>query len=206
MAKNRNVISDINLLPLEYREKEKFSLPRMFVTVLIILLFTASAYLYFYLQSEIQIKENEVKNLETQLKAIEKVIQEVKDLEKDREELSQRVDIIESLITKQARLTRVLGDFSETALPEVWLNNLNISANQTFNFSANTFNNYLIALYMNTLKDHGRFDAIELININKQTTKIPEQDRDIDTVNFQLSGVFIPSYRVLSNESNIPVK
>lgn len=206
MAKNRNVISDINLLPLEYREKEKFSLPRMFVTVLIILLFTASAYLYFYLQSEIQIKENEVKNLETQLKAVEKVIQEVKDLEKDREELSQRVVIIESLITKQARLTRVLGDFSETALPEVWLNNLNISANQTFNFSANTFNNYLIALYMNTLKDHGRFDAIELININKQTTKIPEQDRDIDTVNFQLSGVFIPSYRALSNESNISVK
>lgn len=130
MAKNRNVISDINLLPLEYREKEKFSVPRMFVTVLIILLFTASAYLYFYLQNEIQIKENEVKNLETQLKAIEKVIQEVKDLEKDREELSQRVDIIESLITKQARLTRVLGDFSETALPEVWLNNLNISADR----------------------------------------------------------------------------
>ncbi|MDX9799501.1 MAG: hypothetical protein RBT05_11670 [Bacteroidales bacterium] len=197
MAKNKSIIRDINLLPVEYREKEKYNLFRLFTTIFIILLFAASGYLYYYMENEIYTRENEVSNLKTQLASIEKVIQEVKDLEKEREELAQRVSIIENLIKNQSHLTRVLGDFSGTALPEVWLNNLSIDANQTFNFSANTFNNYLIAQYMNTLKDHERFDAIELQYIRKQSIRIPEQDRsiDIDTVNFQLSGIFIP-YRI----------
>ncbi len=195
MAKNKNTIRNINLLPPEYREKEKFNLFRMLIIICIILLFAASGYFYLQLENKIYIKEMEVKNLETQLAAIEKVIQEVKNLERDKEELAKRVEIIENLIKNQSRLTRVLGDFSETILPEVWLNNLSINANQTFSFSANTFNNYLVAKYMNTLKEHERFDAIELQYIRKQSTRIPEYDRSIDTVNFQLSGVFIP-YRL----------
>jgi len=195
MAKNKNIIRDINLLPEEYREKEKFNLLRTLFVIFIVLLFAGSGYLYFTLENEIYTKENEVKNLEVQLAAIEKVIQEVRDLEKDKAELAERVEVIESLIKNQSRLTRVLGDFSETTLSEVWLNNLSINANQTFSFSANTFNNYLIAQYMNTLKDHERFDAIELQYIRKQNTRIAEYDRSVDTVNFQLSGVFIP-YRM----------
>ena len=195
MAKNKNITRDINLLPAEYREKEKYNLRRLLTTIFIILLFAASGYLYYYMENEIYTRENEVRNLKTQLASIEKVIQEVKDLEQEREELAQRVNIIENLIKNQSRLTRVLGDFNGATLPEVWLNNLSIDANQTFNFSANTFNNYLIAQYMNTLKDHERFDAIELQYIRKQSTRIPEQDRNIDTVNFQLSGIFIP-YRI----------
>lgn len=200
MPKDKSANRDINLLPVEYREKEKYNLLRLFTTIFIILLFAASGYLYYYMENEIYTRENEVRNLKTQLASIEKVIKEVKDLEKEREELAQRVNIIESLIKNQSRLTRVLGDLSGTILPEVWLNNLSIDANQTFNFSANTFNNYLIAQYMNTLKDHERFDAIELQYIRKQSTKIPEQERSIDTVNFQLSGIFVP-YRI-DYESN----
>jgi Tfp pilus assembly protein PilN len=195
MAKNKNVIRDINLLPEEFKEKEKFNLGRVLLVVLILLLFAGSGYMYYSLENEIFTKENKVKNLEVQLAAIEKVIQEVKNLEKDKAELAQRVEVIENLIRNQSRLTRVLGDFSETTLPEVWLSNLSINANQTFSFSANTFNNYLVAQYMNTLKDHERFDAIELQYIRKQNTKIPEYDQTVDTVNFQLSGVFTP-YRM----------
>ena len=192
MAKTKIVSRDINLLPLEYREKEKFNIIRILTTAFIIALFAASGYLYFHLENEIFTRENEINSLESQLAIIEKGIEEVKNLERDREELASRVAMIENLIKNQSSLTRVLGDFSATVLPEVWLNNLSVSANQTFNFTANTFNNYLIAHYMNTLKDHNRFDAIELQFINKQSTQIPEQDREIDTVNFQLSGIFIP--------------
>ncbi|MDD4897034.1 MAG: hypothetical protein PHS21_09835, partial [Atribacterota bacterium] len=91
MAKNKNIIRDINLLPSEYREKEKFNLFRILIATFIILLFAASGFLYFYLENEILTRENEVRNLETQLKAIEKVIQEVKNLEKDKAELAERV-------------------------------------------------------------------------------------------------------------------
>jgi type IV pilus assembly protein PilN len=199
MAKNKNIIRDINLLPEEYREKEKFNLFRIVLLVFIILLFAGSAYFYFTLEDEIFTKENKVRNLERQLAAIERVIQEVRDLEKDKAELAERVEVIESLIKNQSRMTRVLGDFSETTLTEVWLNNLSINANQTFSFDGNTFNNYLVAEYMNTLKDHESFDAIELKNIRKQSTKISEQDTSIDTVNFQLSGIYIP-YRLLEGQ------
>jgi Tfp pilus assembly protein PilN len=195
MAKNKNVIRDINLLPEEYREKEKFNFLRVLLIMFILLLFAGSGFMYLTLENEIYTKDIKVKNLQVQLAAIEKVIEEVRNLERDKAELAERVEVIESLIRNQSYLTRVLGDFSETALPEVWLANLSINANQTFNFSANTFNNYLIAQYMNTLKDHERFDAIELQYIRKQSTRIPEFDRSVDTVNFQLSGVFIP-YRL----------
>jgi len=192
MAKNKNIIRDINLLPEEYREKEKFNIIRVLLVVFILFLFAGSAYLYFNLENQIYTKENEIKNLETQLASIQKVIKEVRNLERDKAVLAERVEVIENLIKNQSRLTRVLGDFSETTLSEVWLNNLSINANQTFSFSGNTFNNYLIAEYMNTLKDHERFDAIELQYIRKQSTRIPEQDTSIDTVNFQLSGIYIP--------------
>ncbi|MDD3656871.1 MAG: PilN domain-containing protein [Atribacterota bacterium] len=206
MAKNKNIIRDINLLPSEYREKEKFNLFRILIATFIILLFAASGFLYFYLENEILTRENEVRNLETQLKAIEKVIQEVKNLEKDKAELAERVAVIESLITNQSRMTRVLGDFSESTFSEVWLNNLSINANQSFNLVANTFNNYLVAQYMNSLKDHQGFDAIELQYIRKQTTRIPEMEKNIDTVSFQLSGIFIPYYRLLNKESSVSAK
>ncbi len=199
MAKNKYISRDINLLPVEYREKEKYNVFRILITVFIITLFAASGFFYYYLESEIVARENEVINLKNQLAIIEKGIQEVKNLERDREELARRVDVIENLIKNQSSLTRVLGDFSSTALPEVWLNNLNVSANQTFNFTANTFNNYLVAHYMNTLKDHERFDAIELQYINKQSTELPEQDRKVETVNFQLSGVFLPFQKDYDN-------
>jgi len=205
MAKNVNVIRDINLLPEEYREKEKFNIGRILIISFILILFAGSGYLYFSLENEIFTKENEIKNLEVQLAAIEKVIQEVKNLEEDKAELAQRVEVIENLIMNQSRLTRVLGDFSETTLPEVWLSNLSINANQTFSFSANTFNNYLIAQYMNTLKEHERFDGIELQYIRKQSTKIQEYDKNVDTVNFQLSGFFIP-YQLLKESENVQGK
>jgi len=205
MAKNRNIVRNINLLPVEYREKEKYNLSRIFLIVFILLLFAGSGFLYFILENNIYTKENEVRNLQIQLAAIEKVIEEVRDLERDKAELAERVQVIESLIKNQSRLTRVLGDFSETTLPEVWLNNLSISPNQTFNLTANTFNNYLIAQYMNTLKDHRGFDAIELQYIRKQSTRIPEYDESIDTVNFQLSGFFIP-YHFLEGQENVQAK
>lgn len=201
MAKNKNVIRNINLLPEEYREKEKFNLGRIVLILLVLFIFAGTAFLYYSLENKINMKEQEVRNLETQLAAIEKVIEEVRNLEKDKEELAQRVDVIENLITNQSRLTRVLGDFSETTFAEVWLNNLSVNANQTFSFSGNTFNNYLIAQYMNTLKDHERFDAIELQYIRKQTTRLPEQETSIETVNFQLSGIFIPYRGIEKRES-----
>ncbi len=192
MAKNKNIIRDINLLPDEYREKEKYNLSRILLTAFILILFAGSIFLYYSLENKIYTKEIQVKILEVQLASINSVIQEVRNLERDKAELDERVKVIESLIKNQSRFTRVLGDFSETTLAEVWLNNLTLNANQTFNFSANTFNNYLVAQYMNTLKDHERFDAIELQYIRKQSTRIPEIDQSLDTVNFQLSGVFIP--------------
>lgn len=206
MAKNKNIIRNINLLPPEYREKERYSINRILWIAFFLVLFAGSAFLYFTLENEIFTKENEVRSLQVQLTAIEKVIAEVQNLERDKAALAERVDVIEGLINNQSRLTRVLGDFSETALPEVWLDNLSINANQTFNFSANTFNNYLIAQYMNTLQDHLGFDAIELQYIRKQSTKIPEYDENIDTVNFQLSGIYIPYYRLLEAEGNVQAK
>jgi hypothetical protein len=70
------------------------------------------------------------------------------------------------------------------------VSSLSLSANQTFDFSANTFNNYLIAKYMVALKDDPNFDNIELAYVRK--SKIKEADKEVEIVNFKMSGIFIP--------------
>lgn len=183
-------MTNINLLPVEYREKEKFSIRRILIILFIIILIFASAYFYFSLELQIDYKEQELKTMKSELASIEKVIKEVKNLEKDKKIIEERINIIQRLIDNQSHLSRILGEYSASLLDEVWVDNLSLSANQTFNFTANTFNNYLIAKYMVTLKDNPTFDNIELGYVRK--TKIKEEDTDVEIVNFKLSGLFIP--------------
>ena len=183
-------MSNINLLPIEYKEKEKFNIRRVLIILFVVLLAFSTAYLYYYLELQIDYKEQQLKIMKTELAALEKIIKEVKDLEKDKKMVEERIQVIEGLITNQTNLSRILGEYSASLLDEVWIDNLSLSANQLFNFTANTYNNYLIAKYMVTLKDDPTFDNIELGYVRK--SKIKEEDTDVEIVNFKLSGLFIP--------------
>ncbi len=183
-------MANINLLPIEYKEKEKFNIRRVLIILFVLLLAFGTAYLYYYLELQIDYKEQQLKTMKTELAALEKIIKEVKDLEKDKKMVEERVQVIEGLIANQSRMSRILGEYSASLLNEVWIDNLSLSANQTFDFSATTYNNYLIAKYMVTLKDDPTFDNIELKSITK--SKIKEEDNEIEIVRFGLSGLFIP--------------
>ena len=183
-------MANINLLPVEYREKEKFNLRRVLIILFIVLLAFGSAYLYFSLEFQIDYKEQELKNMKSELAAIEKIIKEVQNLEKDKKIIEDRIAVIQGLIDNQSRLSRILGEFSASILDEVWVDNFNLSANQTFDFTGNTFNNYLIAKYMVALMNDDTFENIDLGYVRK--SKIIEEDRDVEIVNFKLSGIFIP--------------
>jgi len=184
-------MANINLLPVEYKEKEKFNLRRVLIILFVVFLAAGSVYLYFSLELQIDYKEQEIKTMKTELAAIDKVIKEVKNLEKDKKVIEGRIIVIQGLIDNQSHLSRILGEFSAAILDEVWIDNLSLSANQTFDFTANTLNNYLIAKYMVALKNDATFDNIELGYVRK--SKIKEEDRDVEIVNFKLSGIFIPS-------------
>ena len=183
-------MANINLLPIEYKEKEKFNIRRVLIILFVVLLAFGTAYLYYYLELQIDYKEQQLKIMKTELASLEKIIKEVKDLEKDKKMVEERIQVIESLFKNQSHLSRILGEYSASLLDEVWIDSLSLSANQTFNFTANTYNNYLIAKYMVTLKDDPTFDNIELASIQK--SKIKEEDTDVEIVNFGLSGLFIP--------------
>ncbi len=183
-------MANINLLPVEYREKAKFSIRRILIILFVIILIFGSAYFYFSLELQIDYKEQELKTLKIELASIEKVIEEVKNLEKDKKIIEERINIIQRLIDNQSHLSRILGEYSASLLDEVWVDSLSLSANQTFDFTANTFNNYLIAKYMVTLKDNTTFDNIELGYVRKN--KVKEEEIEVEIVNFRLSGIFIP--------------
>lgn len=183
-------MANINLLPIEYKEKEKFNIRRVLIILFVVLLAFGTAYLYYYLELQIDYKEQTLKTMKTELAALEKIIKEVKDLEKDKKMVEERIEVIEGLINNQAHLSRILGEYSASLMDEVWIDNISLSANQTFSFSAHTFNNYLIAKYMVTLMDDPTFDNIELGSIRK--SKIKEEDTEVEIVSFGLSGLFIP--------------
>jgi len=183
-------MANINLLPIEYKEKEKFNIRRVLIILFVVLLAFGTAYLYYYLELQIDYKEQTLKTIKTELAALEKIIKEVKDLEKDKKMVEERIQVIEGLINNQAHLSRILGEYSASLMDEVWIDNLSLSANQTFNFTAHTFNNYLIAKYMVTLMDDPTFDNIELGSVRK--SKIKEEDTEVEIVSFGLSGLFIP--------------
>ena len=183
-------MANINLLPIEYKEKEKFNIRRVLIILFVVLLAFGTAYLYYYLELQIDYKEQQLKMMKTELAALENVIKEVKNLEKDKKMVEERIQVIEGLIKNQAKLSRILGEYSASLMDEVWIDNLSLSANQTIDFTANTYNNYLIAKYMVALKDNPTFDNIELAYVRK--SKIKEEDADVEIVNFKLSGIFIP--------------
>jgi len=183
-------MSNINLLPIEYREKAKFSIRRILIISFVIILLFGSAYFYFSLELQIDYKEQKLKTMKSELASIEKVIEEVKNLEKDKKTIEERINIIQGLIDNQSHLSRMLGEYSASILDEVWVDNLSLSTNQTFDFTANTFNNYLIAKYMVTLKDNPTFDNIDLGYVRKG--KVKEEEIEVEIVNFRLSGIFIP--------------
>jgi len=187
-------MANINLLPVEYREKAKFSIRRVLIILFIVLLAFGTAYLYYYLELQIDYKEQQLKIMKTELASIEKIIEEVKNLERDKKIIEERINIIQGLIDNQSHLSRILGEYSASLLDEVWVDNLSLSANQTFDFTANTFNNYLIAKYMVTLKDNPTFDNIDLgyVRKNKVKEKVKEEEIEVEIVNFRLSGIFIP--------------
>lgn len=181
-------MANINLLPVEYKEKQKFNLKRVLIILFIILLAFGTAYLYYYLELQIDYKERQLKIMKTELATIDKVIVEVSNLKKDKAIIEERVKVIEDLIANQFHLSRTLGDFSAVLLDEVWVDNLSLNADQTFDITANTLNNYLIAKCMVTLKNDPTFDNIELGYVRK--SKIIEENRDVEIVNFQLFGLF----------------
>lgn len=182
-------MANINLLQVEYRDKEKFNLRRILIILFAVILVFGSVYLYFSLELQIDYKENQLKIMKTELATIEKITKEVKNLEKDKKMIEGRITAIQGLINNQSHLSRILGEFSAAIIDEVWINNLSLSANQTFDFTANTLNNYLIAKYMVSLKSDETFDNVELGYVRKG--KDIEEDRDIEIVSFQLSGIFI---------------
>jgi len=181
-------MANINLLPVEYKEKQKFNLKRLLIILFIILLIFGTVYLYYYLELQIDYKERQLKIMKTELATIDKVIVEVSNLKKDKEIIEERVKVIEDLIASQFHLSRTLGEFSAVILDEVWMDNLSLNTDQTFDFTANTLNNYLIAKCMVTLKNDPTFDNIELGYVRK--SKIIEENRDTEIVNFKLFGLF----------------
>jgi len=182
-------MANINLLPVEYKEKEKFRFSRFLLILFFALLLLGSTFLYYYLEFQIDTRQQQLKVMKTELAAIEKIIQEVKDLERDKKIIEERIAVIQGLIDNQSRLSRILGEFSASILDEVWVDSITLSANQTFDFTANTYNNYLIAKYMVVLKNEPTFDNIELAYVRKST--IRERDVESEMVNFKLSGIFI---------------
>jgi len=182
-------MKNINLLPIEYREKPKFSIKRIIIILFFILIAFASAYLYYSLELEIDYKETQLKTMKSELTRLEEIIKEVKNIERDKKIVEGRINVIEGLIANQSHLSRVLGEFSASMLDEVWIDNLSLNTNQTFSFAAHTFNNYLVAKYMVALKDEPAFENIELASVQK--SKIKEEDQDVEIVNFKLSGVFL---------------
>ena len=183
-------MANINLLPVEYREKEKFNLRRVLIILFVVILVFCSTYLFFSLELQIDYKEQRLNTMKTELATIDKVIIEVSNLKKDKAIIEERVKVIEDLIANQFHLSRTLGEFSAVLLDEVWVDNLSLNANQTFDITANTLNNYLIARCMVALKNDPTFDNIELGYVRK--SKIITEDGEEEIVNFKLFGLFNP--------------
>jgi len=100
-------MANINLLPIEYREKEKFNIRRFLIVLFVVLLAFGTAYFYYYLELQIDYKEQTLKTMKTELASIEKIIKEVKDLEKDKKMVEGRIQVIEGLIKNQSHLSRI---------------------------------------------------------------------------------------------------
>jgi type IV pilus assembly protein PilN len=142
----------INLLPKERRRGRgiQISKPMFIVLPAVVLVVAAMLVGWWYLDSQVQLLQQEVTRSRAELKKYESDIKKVEQFRADKRRLEERVKIVQRLAAEQEGPVHLLDQVSRSLPEEVWLTGLT-KARDKLTLQGYAFSNFGIANFMTEL-------------------------------------------------------
>jgi len=158
-------MANINLLPWrdEYRQEKR----REFFSVLLLLCMLSALICYLWVSYskgliEIQNKRNTL--LQNEIAALDEKVEEIRGLEKRRQELESRINIIQELQVKRPLIARYFDEIVRAVPEGLYFGSLE-RQNDTFSISGTTESNSRVSTLMRNLDQSDWFNAPNLKNV-----------------------------------------
>lgn len=153
----------INLLParearrrVELRRQTQVAIGALVLTV------GSGVWGYFTQNTYLEARQDELAQVEAEVKRLEAIIKEVQQFEEKKALLDKKVGAIEEIKTKQRRPARLLDDVSRSLPDQLWLTSVK-ETNSGVQISGKSFDNVGIAAFMENLERSSSFGSVELI-------------------------------------------
>lgn len=177
----------INLLPVRAaRKKEATQRYLIFFGVGLVLVLLVCVVLYVSKRGEIKNLQQENEDLVEEIDNLKLIIPEVEELEKTKQALEKKKQIIAQLRASKMGPVHMLDELA-TRIPEkLWLDSLSQDGNKVA-LKGNALNNEVIATFMSNLEQSPYFGSVYLVTIkaprkSKTNTKLKEFEITATTV------------------------
>jgi len=159
----------INLLPFRAAKKRENIKRQISIYVLtVILVFGVIAYEFMALNTELANAKDQEQKLTQELKAFDKTLKRIAELEKKIKEVKTKLGVIKDLETKKTGPVHLLDEISMAVPKEkLWLNSLSESSG-VLKLSGTAMDNETVALFMTNLEKSDYIHSVELVSAKLQ--------------------------------------
>ena len=171
----------INLLPKEIEKKVALREKRFLFSMVVLLAVAGFLGLYLLKVGQYARLRKQLGRVEKELALLETVIKQVDEIEKSREALAKKLDVIQSLMGNRLVYPRLLEDLARIVPSRVWLNSLKTKTESdylTITIGASAIDNYAIADFITKLSEAKNFSKVELGRITSRKGKEEEVIRN----------------------------
>jgi len=158
----------INLLPKEVERKVAVREKKFLLSFIIILLVGGFLGFYSLKLGQYTRLKRKVKRVEKELSLLETIIDKVDEIEKSKEALGNKLDVIQSLMGNRLLYPQLFEQLAMIVPSRVWLTSLVTKSESDFLtiiIEASATDNYAIADFVTKLSEAENFSKVELSNI-----------------------------------------
>lgn len=176
----------INLLPQEDAPRQiNFKMPQMgaFVPFAIFGTVVAACIVVFFVQQgSINSLEQKVAEAKKESQALAPQIARIKQLQREREQLDQRLDVITNLDEQRYFRVHLMSEIARRMPENTWLNGVRETAPNQFEIEGTTFSNFIVADFLRDLQSSDYYHKLDLVSIDRGSIE------EVTVLNFVISA------------------
>ena len=160
----------INLLPVKAARKREYGQQQLILFVVILLGLGVALYTWYdYEEQQISKLRADISERKKEIKRLENVIGEVKQIREKKAELQKRLDVIDTLKRGKTGPVRMMDDLSQRIPKKVWLSNLSQDGS-VISMQGAAMNNEEIANFLRELEKSRYFKDVKLHSVKHKNT------------------------------------
>jgi len=164
----------INLLPKEVEKKVAVREKKFLLSIIVLLVVGGFLGLYSLKIGQYTRLKKKAKRVEKELSLLETIVKKVDEIEKSKEALAKKLDVIQGLTGNRLVYPQLFEDLARIVPSRVWLTSLLTKSESDFltiTIEASAIDNYAIADFITKLSKVKNFSKVELSNITTRKGK-----------------------------------